>query len=671
MRWIGALVVACLLTATPALAGIEFKEHTFQSAAGATGNGTALSVQLYNSLAVQIVISATATVSFESTVDDSNWVALACTSIGSTSGTLVTSAANSGASGVYQCNVAGLSKVRMRISSFGSGTVTVYGKPTTAVLGKKGGGGGGSTIATSEADGAPAVAATDTVIFPNGSLTDNGDGSVTASLITPAGVETFSTGTKTVTSKFDFGGGTLELPNSNTLPATCVVGEFYVDANATSGQRLYLCESANTWALQGDGTGGLSSHSLLSATHSDTVAASPTLGDLQVGNVSSLWTVLAGSTSATQKCMKQTGTGAASALPVWDSCGAVNAQTGTTYTVLASDNTKLITVTNASPVEVTLPAAGGTGFAAGFMFFIENRGAGTVNLDPATSTIDGAADLDLTTNQGICVFSDGTNYFTGCRGTGSGTTYTAGDNLDDSSNTFHYTAIDPSTVQIYEEFFSGSNTTGQIGHYGWMFTNIGAAPTIGKAVATVPNLGQVSMTTTATSGQGGSFSLGDNTSGFGALGNLTANTSWEAQWIFKISSTSDIRFRIGLAVSGATGGDVEPPDGIWLRYDTEATYSDTAFNFICRSGSSNTTAAPTGTMTAGTTFFRLKISSTVAGTVNFQLYDATGSSLATGSCASGTPTASLVPRVTIATNTTAAKIATMDLFAFKMRGLSR
>jgi hypothetical protein len=76
-------------------------------------------------------------------------------------------------------------------------------------------------------------------------------------------VQSFNTGTKTVTAKFDFGGGTLEIPNSTTLPGTCVVGEQYMDTDATTGQRHYLCEAANTWALQGDGVGAGGGDSIL------------------------------------------------------------------------------------------------------------------------------------------------------------------------------------------------------------------------------------------------------------------------------------------------------------------------------------------------------------------------------------------------------------------------
>lgn len=54
----------------------------------------------------------------------------------------------------------------------------------------------------------------------------------------------------------DFGACALEIPNSATLPATCTVGQIYMDTDATTGQRLYLCQAADTWVLQGDGGGG-------------------------------------------------------------------------------------------------------------------------------------------------------------------------------------------------------------------------------------------------------------------------------------------------------------------------------------------------------------------------------------------------------------------------------
>ena len=54
-----------------------------------------------------------------------------------------------------------------------------------------------------------------------------------------------------ITGDYDLGGGTFQIPNSNTLPGTCETGDAYMDTDATTGQRHYLCESADTWVLQG------------------------------------------------------------------------------------------------------------------------------------------------------------------------------------------------------------------------------------------------------------------------------------------------------------------------------------------------------------------------------------------------------------------------------------
>jgi hypothetical protein len=131
---------------------------------------------------LQIVITATATVTFEATTDNSNWVSAVCSSIASTSGALVTSAT---ASGLFKCNVAGMSQFRARISSFGSGTVTVKGLMTVAKAGTGSGGG--------------------------------------------------SSGTASAVS------------SSDTLPASCAVGDVYVDTDATSGQKFYYCDTTDTW----------------------------------------------------------------------------------------------------------------------------------------------------------------------------------------------------------------------------------------------------------------------------------------------------------------------------------------------------------------------------------------------------------------------------------------
>lgn len=88
----------------------------------------------------------------------------------------------------------------------------------------------------------------------------------------------------------------------------------------------------------------------------------------------------------------------------------INAQTGTSYAIVAGDRWKHITFSNASSQAVTIAQAGSTGFADGFGAYIEAIGAGTVTITPATSTINGASSLALTTGQSAILFSDGANY---------------------------------------------------------------------------------------------------------------------------------------------------------------------------------------------------------------------------------------------------------------------
>jgi hypothetical protein len=90
----------------------------------------------------------------------------------------------------------------------------------------------------------------------------------------------------------------------------------------------------------------------------------------------------------------------------------IDTQVGVTYTFAATDEQKLVTLNNASPVAVTLPQASTTGFGAGTSFHVRNLGAGIVTITPTTSTIDLAATLVLLTGQGADIYSDGINYST-------------------------------------------------------------------------------------------------------------------------------------------------------------------------------------------------------------------------------------------------------------------
>jgi len=59
-------------------------------------------------------------------------------------------------------------------------------------------------------------------------------------------------------------------------------------------------------------------HNVLSTTHGDALAASAVLGDILHGNITPAWARLAGQITTTKKFLTQTGTGALSAVPSWE-----------------------------------------------------------------------------------------------------------------------------------------------------------------------------------------------------------------------------------------------------------------------------------------------------------------------------------------------------------------
>lgn len=93
---------------------------------------------------------------------------------------------------------------------------------------------------------------------------------------------------------------------------------------------------------------------------------------------------------------------------------AVRATTTTSEALANSDQNKLVTFSNASPVAASIAQAGSGGnFAAGWAVSLKNLGAGTVTLTATTSFIDnaGTSTLILCPGQGVDLYSDGTNYF--------------------------------------------------------------------------------------------------------------------------------------------------------------------------------------------------------------------------------------------------------------------
>ena len=100
---------------------------TLQDAAAATDNGTVLDVLGFGTAALQVSGTFSATVTFESTVDGTNWVAI----LGHNAGTGSLSPLSvATAAGILTFQVAGRSQIRARVSAYTSGNVTVKGYAT-------------------------------------------------------------------------------------------------------------------------------------------------------------------------------------------------------------------------------------------------------------------------------------------------------------------------------------------------------------------------------------------------------------------------------------------------------------------------------------------------------------------------------------------------------------
>jgi hypothetical protein len=67
--------------------------------------------------------------------------------------------------------------------------------------------------------------------------------------------------------------------------------------------------------------------------------------------------------------------------------GQFNAQTGTTYTLVLTDVAKVVSLTNASPITLTIPTNATTAFPTGTQILLYQGGAGQVTIGGAGVTI--------------------------------------------------------------------------------------------------------------------------------------------------------------------------------------------------------------------------------------------------------------------------------------------
>ena len=94
---------------------------------------------------------------------------------------------------------------------------------------------------------------------------------------------------------------------------------------------------------------------------------------------------------------------------------AINAQTGTTYTTVLTDDGKLITCSNASAIALTIPPNSSVAYGIGTQINIAQLGAGTVTITAGAGVTLNSAGSKLKTDAqyavATCVKTDTNTWF--------------------------------------------------------------------------------------------------------------------------------------------------------------------------------------------------------------------------------------------------------------------
>jgi hypothetical protein len=214
-----------------------------------------------------------------------------------------------------------------------------------------------------------------------------------------------------------------------------------------------------------------------------------------------------------------------------------NAQTGTTYTFVATDFTKLVTLSNASAVAVTLPLESSVAWPTGTQLRLLNQGAGTVTVAGAVGVTINGTPLTLTQYKGANLIKTGTNTWTFVPfASGIGAAVYSDANTGTYTGYAYKTFTDSGTLNVTTAGFADLIVVGGGGGGGWGTANRGGGG----------------------GGAGGCFvktsvylPVGTHTITVGAGGTAGSSTAIVANGT--ASSVADLYFGVGGGFGGQTG----------------------------------------------------------------------------------------------------------------------
>lgn len=229
-------------------------------------------------------------------------------------------------------------------------------------------------------------------------------------------------------------------------------------------------------------------------------------------------------------------------------------------------------------------------------------------------------------------------------------------------------AIDTSSLFESDDFVSTSLTSGQIGKLGWNSICAGTGAQVSAAASGVmPNqhAGIATLTTASASGAACQIHLGTPATGAEALPSLSASGNWEMVFIVQPAATDSSEvIRVGSFDAAAAASDlsksaytVEYAGGNWVLklYDASG---------ICA------TPKDTGVAGSANTWYKIRIFSTQAGTVQAQVgvnggaYSSAVSAMTANSFASA-------PGLVVKTGNSNSRSLLVDYFGVRMGGLQR